>query len=85
MGFVKTVGELKEILKDLDDNTLLLVYKTGMEKTGNMPEVYVEVSDFVKKKINTWDRFDGESYSYICYDEPDKNNKKETETCVSFR
>ena len=85
MGHMKTVGELKEVLKDLDDNTPLLIYRKGMEKSGNLPEVCVKVADFVKEECNTYDAFDGESYSYICYQEPRQNNTKETEVCVLFQ
>lgn len=60
----KTVGELKEFLKDLPDDMLLANYKRDMETSGYRNELSCDVVNMKKETKHSWDRFDGTDYSY---------------------
>lgn len=61
---IKTVGDLKKLLEGIDDSTLVVSFREGMEKRGYLQECYADVGKFNKKEINTFDVFDGTPYSY---------------------
>lgn len=75
---MKTVGELREKLKDLPDDTPILITSSNPELKGsaiNYVDVYV--NKYVKKKRTFTDIFDHSSYSteVYCLD-------SEGDTCV---
>ena len=61
---MKTVGELKEFIKDLPDDMLLTMYHSNMEKSGYRNNVFCQINKMEKETRETWDRFDGTSYKY---------------------
>lgn len=61
---MKTVGELKEFIKNLPDDMPLVNYKKDMETSGYRNNVYCRVDNMVEETRETWDRFDYTSYSY---------------------
>ena len=61
---MKTVGELKEFIKDLPDDMLLVNYENDMETRGYRNRVSCRVDNMEKETKTTWDRFDGTSYNY---------------------
>ena len=61
---MKTVGELKEFIKDLPDDMLLTSYRSNMEKSGYENDLYCHVDTMKKETRETWDRFDGTYYTY---------------------
>ena len=72
-----TVGELKERLKDVDDDMLIVSYQNGMERSGIL-KAYpcAEVIRVKEVKKSTWDRFDGGDYTYTAYEKDKHGNKK---------
>lgn len=69
------VKSLKEFLADKPDDMKLLVYRKDMETEGYMENVSVNVRKMKAVQKDTWDRFDGNEYSYIAY-ENDKNGEE---------
>ena len=67
MNTIKTVKELKELLKDLPDDMLLVIYRQGMEKCGYMNNLFGEVQKMTKQTKCTYDRFDYTEYVYEDY------------------
>jgi hypothetical protein len=61
---MKTVGELKEFIKDLPDNMMLLNFQSDMEKNGYVNRLFCSVAYMKKETRQSWDRFDGTPYSY---------------------
>ena len=61
---MKTVGELKEFIKNLPDNMLLAHYRRDMETSGYRNNVYCSVDNMIEETKETWDRFDYTPYSY---------------------
>ena len=61
---IETVGELKEFIKNLPDDTLLLNNPKHMEKSGYQNNVFCKIVNMKKEKKLTWDKFDGTPYSY---------------------
>ena len=76
---LKTVGELKEFIKDLPDDMLLVIYNEDMETSGYRNSLIAEVSIMKKKTKKAWDSFDGGSYSYEVFEE-----SKEGTPCLSL-
>lgn len=60
-----TVGELREYIKDLPDDTRLVTYHQGMEQSGYMNKAFVHVENMKSCIKETWDAFDGTPYSYL--------------------
>lgn len=61
---MKTVGELKEFIKDLPNDMLLVNYQSDMEKSGYQNKLFCDVINMKTERKKTWDRFDGTPYSY---------------------
>lgn len=61
---IKTVGELKEFIKDLPNDMLLVKYHSDMETRGYQNRVSCMVDNMKKEKKETWDSFDYTPYSY---------------------
>lgn len=61
---IKTVGELKEFIKNLPNDMLLVNYQRDMEKRGYRNEISCMVDNMKKEKRQTWDSFDYTPYSY---------------------
>lgn len=61
---LKTVGELKEFIKDLPDDMLLANYESNMETSGYKNKLFCDVVNMKKETKHSWDRFDGTDYSY---------------------
>lgn len=60
----KTVGELKEFIKDLPDNMLLANYESNIERGGYRNRLYCDVINMKQETKYTYDRFDGTEYKY---------------------
>lgn len=69
------VKELKELLKNVDDDLEIVGYQKGMEQTGLLPvssySMKVLTGEMVKK--STYDRFD---YTYEVFQENKCGNMK---------
>ena len=61
---MKTVGEIKEFIKNLPDNMPLANYQSNMERSGYQNNVFCSVVNMKHKTEETWDRFDGTPYTY---------------------
>ena len=61
---MKTVGELKEFIKDLPDDMLLANYESNMEINGYRNRLSCDVVNMKTETKHSWDRFDGTDYSY---------------------
>lgn len=61
---MKTVGELKRLIKDLPDDMPLVTYQNNMEKVGYQNEVSCAVVSMKEETREAWDRFDGCGYTY---------------------
>ena len=61
---MKTVRELKEFIKNLPDDMPLVNYQSNMERSGYQNNVFCSVVNMKKETRETWDRFDGISYTY---------------------
>lgn len=72
---IKTVGDLKEFLEKLPNNTPIVRYSHDMEKSGYFDGVWPRVQTMKKVTRHTYDAFDYEPYSYEVY-EYDESGKK---------
>lgn len=61
---MKTVGELKTLIKDLPDDMPLAFYHNDMERCGHINDVYAEIANFKSVTDTAVDAFDGTVYSY---------------------
>lgn len=60
-----TVGELKEKLKDVPDDLLIVSLEDDMERSGIMKSYPMcKILNCKEEKRKTWDRFDGDDYTY---------------------
>lgn len=64
MPRTKTVGELKEYIKNLPDDTPIISYKSDMEKCGYQGISSVDSLFMNSEKRDTYDAFDYTPYSY---------------------
>jgi hypothetical protein len=64
---VRTVGELKEYIKDLSDDMTIVKYHSDMEKSGYLPMLGISTRKMVSEQVETYDAFDGESYTYEAF------------------
>lgn len=64
---MKTIGELKALIKDLPDDMPIVMYRQDMERRGFFNEVYAEVNNFSQKTASAVDAFDHTPYSYEKY------------------
>lgn len=61
---MKTVGELKQFLKNLPDDMPMVIHRTNMERYGYVQEVSPYVAATVEKTETTVDTFDYTIYPY---------------------
>lgn len=61
---VKTVGELKEIIKDLPDEAPIVMYRSDMEKSGYQAKAGIRAENMVSERRETYDAFDYTPYHY---------------------
>ena len=62
---VTNLGELKEFLnKFTDDSMPVVIYRSDMEKSGNMANLHIRVDTMEETQSTTYDAFDSISYSY---------------------
>ena len=61
---LKTVGDLKEFIKDLPDDMLLANYESNMETSGYRNRLFCTIANMKEEIKYAWDRFDGTDYSY---------------------
>lgn len=61
---MKTVGELKALIKDLPDDTPIVTYKSDMEKSGYQKNVSCSVANMKAETREAYDAFDGIRYKY---------------------
>ena len=72
-----TVGELKEKLKDVPDDLLVVEFHNNMEKQGIMKAFpSCEIMRVKERKIHTYDRFDYTDYTYTVYERDNKGDKE---------
>ena len=64
MMLIRTVGELKNFIKDLPNDTPVLAYKSDMEQQGYQPKMGVRLENMVSEERETYDAFDYTSYTY---------------------
>lgn len=62
-----TVGELKEAIKDLPDDSPIISYQSDMEKSGYQGISGVNSMLMVTEKRETYDAFDYTPYSYTVF------------------
>ena len=67
MPRTKTVGELKEYIKNLPDDTPIISYQSDMEKSGYQSISCASTQKMVAEKRETYDAFDYTSYSYTVF------------------
>ena len=67
MPRARTVGELKEYIKDLPDDTPIISYQSDMEKSGYQSISYASTQKMVTEKRETYDAFDYTPYSYTVF------------------
>ena len=58
MPRTKTVGELKEYIKNLPDDTPIISYQSDMEKSGYQSISCASTQKMVTEKRETYDAFD---------------------------
>lgn len=74
---IETVGELREFIKDLSDDTLIVNYQNDKEKSGYQNNMLCSVANMENKTKATYDWFDGTPYSYEVFVE-----SKDGATCL---
>lgn len=62
-----TVGQLRETIKDLPDDTPIISYKSDMEKCGYQSISCASTRKMVTEKRETYDAFDYTPYSYTVF------------------
>ena len=67
MPRARTVGELKEYIKNLPDDTPIISYQSDMEKSGYQSISCASTQKMVTEKRETYDAFDYTSYSYTVF------------------
>lgn len=67
MSRTKTVGELKEYIKNLPDDTPIISYQSDMEKSGYQSISCASTQKMVTEKRETYDAFDYTPYSYMVF------------------
>lgn len=67
MPRTKTVGELKEYIKNLPDDTPIISYQSDMEKRGYQSISCASTQKMVTEKRETYDAFDYTPYSYTVF------------------
>lgn len=67
MPRTKTVGELKEYIKNLPDDTPIISYQSDMEKSGYQSISCASTQKMVTEKRETYDAFDYTPYSYTVF------------------
>ena len=72
---MRTVGELKNLIKDLSDDMMIVHFDNNMEKFGCFPNVTAKVERRSPVEKQTWDRFDGTDYTYESYERDDENGQ----------
>lgn len=78
---MKTVGELKEFIKDLPDDMKIVAYQSDLERYGYFNNFSCNVANMKKTLRHTWDRFDYTDYSYNVYVKQ-KEKSKGTVCCL---
>ena len=72
-----TVGELKEKLKDVPDDLLIVEYHHDMEKEGIMEACPIcEIMRAKERKMQTYDSFDYTDYTYTVYERDTEGDKE---------
>lgn len=61
------VGQLKEYLSTISDDTPIVVYRSDIEKSGYMEGLWVECTSMKKQTETTVDAFDYSPYEYEVY------------------
>lgn len=69
---MKTVGELKKFLENMPDDAPLVIYKSDIERSGYVQEVYPALKLMSVEKAEAVDGFDYTVYEYERY-VPNKN------------
>ena len=69
---IKTVGELKEIIRDLPDDMLVINYVSDMEGSGYENKNYCRIRKMEKQTEQRYDAFDYTSYTKEVYKETDE-------------
>lgn len=69
MAYFEKVGQLKEYLKTIPDDVLLVKNVQTMEMHGVMCGISNSIINMSKKTKSTYDAFDGTPFKYDVYEE----------------
>ena len=61
---METVGELKDFIKDLPNDMLLVKYESNMETSGYRNRLSCDIVNMKKETEDAYDAFDGTHYTY---------------------
>lgn len=61
---VMTVGELRDVIRDLPDGTPVIGYQSDMERSGYQKAVSARPAHMVSEERETYDAFDYIPYTY---------------------
>ena len=61
---VMTVGELRDVIRDLPDDTPVIGYQSDMERSGYQKAVSARSTHMVSEERETYDAFDYTPYTY---------------------
>ena len=78
---IETVGDLKKLLEQFSDDTVIVIRSNHMEMKGFLKNAFIEVDKMTKVKTSTFDAFDYTPYSYESYIHDDENGKE----CIILR
>ena len=70
---IRTIGELREFIKEMSDDTPIICYKSDMETSGYRKGAYINKSNYIEKTKEGYDSFDRIDYTYKVFVE-DKEN-----------
>lgn len=59
-----TVGELRDVIRDLPDDTPVIGYQSDMERSGYQKAVSARSTHMVSEERETYDAFDYTPYTY---------------------
>lgn len=67
MMLIRTVGELKDFIKNLSDDTPIAKYKCDIEKDGYLPMLGVRLENMILGEKETQDACDHTPYTYEAF------------------
>ena len=64
MMLIRTVGELKDFIKDLSDDTPVVAFRYGVVTGGYQANVSISAQNMISEKHETYDALGRPSYTY---------------------